>query len=750
MSHLSDTIHGYQKHKHVMAAPHALPMRSDLRFDAGAREDVLDAWGEDVAGAAVNVRLDSEVASIAGARGGFVLRLACGETVRAAHIVLASGTHGNPRRLAIPGGDHPAVQYSLRDAAEYSGESIVVIGAGDAAIEVAIALAEANSVVLVNRGAGFAKAKPANVARIAAAIAAGRVCALEHAVPRRFEDGRLAVETPEGAQEIPCDRIIARLGTAPPNEFLKSCGLDVPGGGFPSLSDTYESAIPGLYIIGALAGYPLIKHGLKQGYEVVEYIIGNRPPPADEPLLKAKLGEAGLALSVADFVAYLRKRVALFAPLPERLIREFLLHARLRPVRGAETIFPENECSDQLYWVLEGEVALATRVPRPERICCGPGEIFGVLEFVSGRPRTGSAAATRLSLVLEADRPAMSILYRSAPSIGAAIDTVAVARQIRLHLAPGLDDEAVAALVKGARIDRFKAGEALGREGDEDDPLFLVRRGSVTVARRLGGAETILAYLPAGSVIGESQWLARQPPATVRATTATEAIRIDGAALRAALDAHPSVRQRIAERVSGHLSGPVPDRKRGALVQFLLDQGIGEATDVLLIDEARCVGCNNCETACAETHDGLSALDRTAGPRHGSVHLPNACRHCEHPHCMSECPTDSLHRAIDGSVYIDDTCTGCGYCERNCPYGAIHMAAPPERKHNLLTWLLFGWGSGPGAEARAPTPGRAGKHAVKCDGCRGAEEPACVSACPTGAAMRVNPEGFIKATLAAR
>jgi hypothetical protein len=39
-------------------------------------------------------------------------------------------------------------------------------------------------------------------------------------------------------------------------------------------------------VIGALAGYPLIKHCMNQGYDVVEFINGNTAlKPADEPIL---------------------------------------------------------------------------------------------------------------------------------------------------------------------------------------------------------------------------------------------------------------------------------------------------------------------------------------------------------------------------------------------------------------------------------------------------------------------------------
>ena len=56
---------------------------------------------------------------------------------------------------------------------------------------------------------------------------------------------------------------------------------------------------------------------------------------------------------------------------------------------------------------------------------------------------------------------------------------------------------------------------------------------------------------------------------------------------------------------------------------FLIDQtGLHEATDLLVIDESLCVRCNNCEKACAETHSGVSRLDREKGPGDATDHKP--------------------------------------------------------------------------------------------------------------------------------
>ena len=60
---------------------------------------------------------------------------------------------------------------------------------------------------------------------------------------------------------------------------------------FPKLTPAFETTAPGIHVIGALAGYPLIKHCMNQGYDVIEFLNGNSDlKPADEPILKEKFG----------------------------------------------------------------------------------------------------------------------------------------------------------------------------------------------------------------------------------------------------------------------------------------------------------------------------------------------------------------------------------------------------------------------------------------------------------------------------
>jgi cGMP-dependent protein kinase 2 len=306
------------------------------------------------------------------------------------------------------------------------------------------------------------------------------------------------------------------------------------------------------------------------------------------------------------------------------------------------------------------------------------------------------------------------------------------------------------------------AGKPVISEGDEGDDIYVIRQGSMIVEKKVGGKNVFLSYLPAGSYVGEMALIgSTRRTATVKAAIKSEVIKLQGAAFKALLARKPQLLARIKTDMASRqdLNSFVEAKKDSFssvvdmysnVANFLVENGIGEATDVLLIDENLCVGCDNCEKACADSHEGLSRLDREAGRTYAHLHVPTSCRHCEHPHCMADCPPNAIHRGPDGEVFIDDTCIGCGNCQRNCPYGVIRMEAEPPKKPGLLSWMLLGLGPGPGEPSRKWSYKNADPHvekakkAIKCDMCSGIEGgPACVRACPTGAAIRVSPERFL-------
>ncbi|MGH8238965.1 MAG: NAD(P)/FAD-dependent oxidoreductase, partial [Steroidobacteraceae bacterium] len=331
------TIQRYQKGKHVMAEPGFLDLRSDLEFGAGSREKVLARWGEGMQKSGVNIRYGAEVRKVSGNKHAFNLQLANGEIVQAAHVVLAIGLEGNPRKLGAPGEDLERCQYQLDDPKEFRDETILVVGAGDSAIENALALAEQNDVWIINRGKEFSRAKDANLNAVVAAIADQRRrlnCYYEASIKSVVAAApgapplSVVVQTATGEKTVECHRIIARLGGIPPRKFVESVGIKFPNDrndAIPELSRHYESNVPGVYVIGSLAGYPLIKQAMNQGYEVVEYILGRPVSPADEPLLAEKFARLPFNLSVSKALALMQERIPLFGEVNALMFRELLL-----------------------------------------------------------------------------------------------------------------------------------------------------------------------------------------------------------------------------------------------------------------------------------------------------------------------------------------------------------------------------------------------------------------------------------------
>ncbi|WP_225010151.1 cyclic nucleotide-binding domain-containing protein [Novosphingobium percolationis] len=811
--HLSDTIFKYQKGKHVMATPSQLILRSDQEFDAGKREDILEKWNARTAELGVNVKYDADVKAIRGtgeaipgsiqkivtrARDGstttkeiqrhappYAIELTNGETVMAETVVLAIGTQGNPNLMRCPGFDLPHVTYQLDDPTAILDEHIVVVGTGDAGIENARGLAEdpaqGNVVTILNRNPksanvreSFATAKEPNAKALAEDDAAGKLTIRYETETKAIEPGWITLNTRDGEERIRCDRIIARIGSAPPRGFVEACGIEFASTdrlAFPTLSPQFESSAPGIFVIGALAGYPLIKHCMNQGYDVVEFIAGNRTlKPADEPLLEAKFAGLPGNRSVNDWLEFLRGRVTILEGMTTLQLREFMLDSDARFYRKGATVFEKNDPGSSLFAIADGSVHVRLDPNDASKVVPIPtGTIFGEVGLISGRRRGATIVAAEDCICVEISRNAALKLQSQVPSAKRAIERISIERQLLQMFGSGLVKEDVAEVVDKAKIVSVRAGDAIIKEGDDDKDIYVIRVGSMIVEKEVGGKPVFLSYLPAGSYVGEMALIdGGQRTATVRAAIKSEVIRIDGEAFSRVLSAKPALLERARKdmEVRRRTNAFVESKKDGfsgvvdlysEQAKFLVSQGLGEATDVLLIDERLCVGCDNCEKACADSHDGLSRLDREAGKSFAHLHVPTSCRHCEHPHCMADCPPNAIQRGPDGEVRINDTCIGCGNCQRNCPYGVIRMDKVPPKKPGLLSWLFLGKGPGPGeppykwSKKNTKYTGDPAvdealdrKKAIKCDMCAGIEGgPSCVRACPTGAAIRVSPDEFL-------
>lgn len=628
--HASDTIYKYQKGKFVMATPDILPLRSDLDFKAASREEVLGAWDDGLASCGGNIRYKTDVTGIAKEGDAFNLTLADGKTIEAENVVLSIGLQGNINKLRCEGGDASIVQYQLDDPDEYEAETIVIIGAGDAAIENAVALSKQNTVIVVNRRAEFARAKQGNLSLILNAIDKGDIQPFYESNPKSVDEKGIVLETAEGEARVNCDRIIARLGASPPRRFVEACGIEFPSDdpkALPEVSSQYESNVSGLYVIGALGGYPLIKQAMNQGYEVIEYIAGNHIPPADEPLLVEKFEAMG-NVDVNAVLQSIRETIPVFSELNTLLLREVMLDSHVHAFKTGETVFRRNDFSDTFYTVFVGQVGIQINKDDPSQVVTlHEGEFFGEMGLISGRRRTATVVAVKPCVVFETPRRTMLKLIQSVESVKRALDKTSILRQIQTYMTPGVPAEDLEELVETAEIQNFKAGETIFEQGDSGNHMHLIRSGSCTVSMQIGGRDLVLSYVPSGNYIGEMALLSEMPrSATVRAAHNTETICISGDAFNNFLKGNARIRSNVEIKFRERIRQNEQMEGRpeaGNIIQFLTEQGVGEGTDVLLIDETLCVYCDNCEKACAETHGGLSRLNREAGPSFATGPYPD-------------------------------------------------------------------------------------------------------------------------------
>ena len=101
----------------------------------------------------------------------------------------------------------------------------------------------------------------------------------------------------------------------------------------------------------------------------------------------------------------------------------------------------------------------------------------------------------------------------------------------------------------------------------------------------------------------------------------------------------------------------------------------------LLYDATMCIGCKQCEQACATENkldydDAIAAEQRQSEHKYtvvmtkGEKFMRRLCMNCEDPACASVCPVGALRKTSAGPVTYDaDRCMGCRYCMVACPFG---------------------------------------------------------------------------------
>ncbi|MEV1120304.1 NAD(P)/FAD-dependent oxidoreductase [Actinosynnema sp. NPDC049800] len=119
------------------------------------RDEVVDYLARYAEWLQVDVRTGCRVAKVVAGDGGFEVLLADGRRLGAARVLAATGGFGTPHRPALPGLDRftgPVVHAAeYRDPAPFEGKRVVVVGAGNSAVQIAVELASCARVTVASR-----------------------------------------------------------------------------------------------------------------------------------------------------------------------------------------------------------------------------------------------------------------------------------------------------------------------------------------------------------------------------------------------------------------------------------------------------------------------------------------------------------------------------------------------------------------------------------------------------------------------
>jgi CRP-like cAMP-binding protein len=366
----------------------------------------------------------------------------------------------------------------------------------------------------------------------------------------------------------------------------------------------------------------------------------------------------------------------------------------------------------------------------------GQGDLFGEQTCINFLPRSATVEATEDCVCLEMLAPILRAIKDHSPRLIEEYKNRAFQTHVWNVPVFQEDREGVYDYLKD-RIELLtkNRGEVVFKEGDPAEDFYLIRSGFIRVSQHKAGGDTVLRYLGRGDHFGHLGILDSQPRnATCAALNTTELVKVSRQDFMGLLEKFPNVKKRFHRESAKYraVSDALAQRTQTFAIRNFLDQGLMEANNLLLLDLEKCTRCDECVKACADSHDGVTRLNRV-GLRFDKYLVATSCRSCSDPVCLPVCPVGSIRRRDSLEIVIEDWCIGCSKCADACPYGNINM-------HEMIPEKGAADDEG---EDSAKKKARVQTKAITCDLCSGVGgEPMCVYACPHDAAHRVPRNQF--------
>lgn len=181
------------------------------------------------------------------------------EEYNASSVILALGFYDLPYLLHVPGEDLPKVKHYYDEPHPYFGQKVVVVGASNSAVDVALeTFRKGATVTMVVREEGIADSvkywvKP----DIENRIKEGSIKAYFKSEVVRISGDTVEIKTPQGQAVVENDFVLAMTGYQPPFDFMTACGITFRDDEFntPVYDEvTMETNVKDLYLAGVMCG----------------------------------------------------------------------------------------------------------------------------------------------------------------------------------------------------------------------------------------------------------------------------------------------------------------------------------------------------------------------------------------------------------------------------------------------------------------------------------------------------------------
>ena len=222
------------------------------------------------------VHLYESVESVEGEDGAFTVHTNKGEYY-AQKVVVATGFYGSPNLMNVPGEELPKVHHYYKEAHPYAWQNVLVVGAGNSGVDVALECYRAHA--NVSMAIRYETVKPSVKywvkPDIENRIKNKEIAAYFNTEVLEIRDHEVVLQTPDGKKTIPNDFVLAMTGYTPNFEFMERLGVDLSDDDI--CTPLYEEASletkrKGIYVAGVVCG----------GMETNKFFIENTRVHADQ------------------------------------------------------------------------------------------------------------------------------------------------------------------------------------------------------------------------------------------------------------------------------------------------------------------------------------------------------------------------------------------------------------------------------------------------------------------------------------